>query len=109
MTPQKALEQLRRCAHGYCDTCVHNDENCHDRIEKNVRTCGAEMIKAAEQKDGWIPCEVRMPNVNECYLVAIKSSNGQTQVMTDYFNSVDWMLYRESVIAWQPLPQPYKP
>jgi len=50
MTPQKALEQLRRCAHGYCDTCVHQDENCHDRIEKNVRTVGAGLLQAESQK-----------------------------------------------------------
>lgn len=46
MKPSKALEQLRRCALGYCDSCVHSDENCRDRIEKMVNLLGTRLILA---------------------------------------------------------------
>ena len=55
MKETEALEQLEMCALGYCDKCVHNGDDCRDRIRKDVRIIMAELIKyesASELQDG---------------------------------------------------------
>ena len=51
----EALNQLEMCALGYCDKCVHNGDDCRERIHKNKRIIMAEFIKyesASELQDG---------------------------------------------------------
>ena len=50
MKPTEALEQLEMCALGYCDKCVHNGDDCRERIRKSVRYILAELVKN-EQKE----------------------------------------------------------
>ena len=80
----------------------------------------ADMIEDAPTINEWIPCSERLPedideNLIECYLVTdgfliwiayYKSNIGW--VFAECTNSdkiIDWT----EIIAWQPLPQPYKP
>ena len=32
----EALNQLEMCALGYCDKCVHNGDDCRERIHANI-------------------------------------------------------------------------
>ena len=50
MKATEALEQLEMCALGYCDKCVHNGDDCRERIRKNVRYILAEFIKNAQKE-----------------------------------------------------------
>lgn len=55
MKATEALNQLEMCALGYCDKCVHNGDDCRERIRKNKRIIMAELIKyesASELQDG---------------------------------------------------------
>ena len=66
---------------------------------------------AEEYKGGWIPCSERLPEKNGTYIVMIEKAEFPT---TLFYNAGCWeeliddetIFY--SVIAWQPLPQPYK-
>lgn len=73
------------------------------------------------ENDGWIPVEERLPNKREfqeayCrnhyaaeFLVTIK---GATRPTTLYFRDRNWFDEEGnyySVVAWRPLPEPYKP
>lgn len=60
----------------------------------------------AEYGNGWIPCSERLPEECGRYLVC----NDGVAWIADFFNST-WFGKRcrySDVIAWQPLPTPYK-
>ena len=63
--------------------------------------------------DGWIPCEERLPKLYEPVLVCNKEgrvfircinwiSNGRAKIPY-------WSQYSSGIVAWQPLPQSYRP
>lgn len=65
---------------------------------------------------GWVPVSERLPKVHKRYLVNMKhKSLNETFIDCRYFYSDYQFEYRDDferrnweVIAWQPLPQPYK-
>lgn len=60
-----------------------------------------------EYGNGWIPCSERLPEKYGRYLVC----NDGVAWIADFFNST-WFGKRcrySDVIAWMPLPEPYKP
>ena len=68
-----------------------------------------------EYNDGWIPCSERLPEEDGKYIVTIKNLTGHWIMKKDVFvcnywdndfHFKDWE--DNEVIAWQPLPQPYK-
>lgn len=71
-------------------------------------------IKALEQEPRWVPVTERLPEESDDYLV----TNGDVDVETAYFahpkdyaiSNGEWreIWYEDDVIAWMPLPQPYK-
>ena len=71
------------------------------------------MLKALKGgSEGWIPCSERLPEVTGEYLVTIKWRNhentyGYMVGRRDYF--AETQTWNDSlVIAWMPLPKPYK-
>lgn len=63
---------------------------------------------------GWIACEDRLPK--ECGKYLIQRENGEIQIAKYKYNTTSeymafWIDYCkvENVIAWQPLPEPYRP
>ena len=82
------------------------------KTEQDIRYCMTdgvpnEIIKAHESpspdKGEWIPVSERLPDVSQRYLVYTK----QDEVMTDFFMGDEFM-QGDDIIAWQPLPKPYK-
>ena len=80
----------------------------------------ADMIEDAPTINEWIPCSERLPedineNLIECYLV----TDGFLIWMAYYKSNIGWVFAEctnsdkiidwTEIIAWQPLPQPYKP
>lgn len=84
-----------------------------------------EKIIRKHMNDGWIPCEERMPErtldekMNDSYkeyLVFIDSVDGWSIdiAVHDLWNDKKWRETHdfceiENVIAWRPLPEPYRP
>lgn len=67
---------------------------------------------AEEYNGGWIPCSKGLPKVNEKVLTTHENGMVQFATFTKNKNFVikdsDGDLYIIPVIAWQPLPEPYK-
>lgn len=58
----------------------------------------------------WIPVEERLPEECEEYLVSRKSPiTGEYKVYEDMYITCDDRFIMDGVIAWMPLPEPYKP
>ena len=102
----EALEQQKR----ECNTCKHSDngncaytEECHECMWESKY----------EQHPRWIPCSEKLPEASYDTLatdgvdmfVAWYSHEGMWQG----WNSSDYNFERETpIIAWMPLPEPYK-
>ena len=55
----------------------------------------------------WIPVTERLPEVNGCYLVSVKNDYERRYSKTAWFEKGAWFA-RQDVIAWMPLPEPFK-
>lgn len=76
---------------------------------------------AEEYNNGWIPCSDRLPNVSRCRVTVkydMEVGNPVYDTLDAYFERYqggyifkdNWMNdITNSVIAWQPLPEPYQP
>ena len=65
----------------------------------------------------WIPVTERLPDKNGKYLCSIQSNFKRKKIMristTDFESGInrwspDCMAFKDRVIAWMPLPEPYK-
>lgn len=80
----------------------------------------------AEYGNGWIPCSERLPEVGRCVICYAKGNDedsgemlygwycGESKLNPSWsllrFDSENWPLeYEDKVVAWMPLPEPYKP
>lgn len=67
---------------------------------------------AEEHKNGWIPCSERMPDVEkEVLIFANDNAMFVGRLMNGGFSvhDGDGWIDLKFILAWQPLPQPYKP
>ena len=90
-----------------------------EQIEKYGQEYDAEGIEALEmaikalEQTGWIPVSERLPEEDGAYLVTTKWKGSYSG---DVYIETNMAMYREQtkewdcvdVIAWMPLPQPYK-
>lgn len=56
----------------------------------------------------WIPVSERLPESYEDVLVTYKDMTGFVVETDVYTLGVGWLAHKDSVIAWQPLPEPYR-
>ena len=57
----------------------------------------------------WIPCSERLPEVGKSVLVTITLPDGQRECyVSKWVGDKWWDASRFEVIAWMPLPEPYK-
>ena len=106
------------CAEGGCESRV-----CDSAIEivnqvaeeySHVSTCYLQSPCEYQTKDiivdvnsGWIPCSVDMPKELGRYIVTLKDGRSLEAIYDNI--SKRFIMYEHEVIAWQPLPKPYKP
>ena len=73
-----------------------------------------EIIKqvAAEYNNGWIPCSERLPEENMEVIVTISEMDGYNHTSTSWMQDGVWIIKKTplqpTVIAWQPIPEPYQ-
>ena len=67
---------------------------------------------AEEYNGGWIPCSERLPEECTEVLVSVKEIDGSFYTRTSWVQDGVWVIKKTplqpTVIAWQPLPEPYK-
>ena len=76
-------------------------------IPQEINTSIAESIINAELYSDWIPVMERLPKENGCYLVSVKNDHERRYSKTAWFEKNTWFA-RQNIIAWMPLPEPYK-
>ena len=60
------------------------------------------------QNPKWIPVTERLPEEKGLYLVSVKNDHNRRYSKTCWFHGGDNWFARQDVLAWMPLPQPYK-
>jgi hypothetical protein len=71
-----------------------------------VRECLAEAPSVTPEPH-WIPVTERLPEASGLYLVSVKNDHERRYSKTAWFEKEVWFA-RQDVIAWMPLPEPYK-
>lgn len=66
-----------------------------------------EEYKAIQQMK-WIPCSERLPEEEGSYLLTLTTASGIRYVVMGLLFSDGKFAKHDSVIAWMPLPAPYK-
>ena len=85
-----------------------------DVIEKEINA-----IPSADRPQGWISCSERMPEEDTPVLVAIKTKDRLPKWVEEqtyhYVTDIDvwdsddgWYQHRAKIVAWMPLPKPWK-
>ena len=101
---EKILERLEK------ERRILLENNMHQAIALNFAK-GIVQEVAEEYNDGWIPCSERLPEYGEVVMCSC-TNNGITISCITHKGvkpSKSVRFGQHSVIAWQPLPQPYQP
>ena len=91
-----------------------NLDDAYDEGWGDYQACVSQ-LPSAQPEQQWIPCSERLPEKNVWVLVTFMMANGEVDIDIMRINRWDsaWetrdfdMAYRETVVAWMPLPEPY--
>ena len=109
----KLMEKLEVAE--YCDNCKHNHHSIYCDMESEFVTACDAICEAPEVDiPHWIPCSERMPEEYGNYLIT--TYDGDVDIGTIDPNrknvwsacNADGFYWLRNVIAWAPLPEPYK-
>ena len=88
--------------------------------KENANTIACDLAISALEKQlssGWIPVSERLPEKSGKYLITIKNLTGfeipkEYVFICDYFHAIKEFMFDtwedNKIVAWQPLPEPYK-
>lgn len=81
------------------------DERGADYSGVRALNTAIEMVIEASEQTRWIPVSERLPKKNDVYLVTMKDH----EVYELSFSNERWFVQgNDEIVAWMPLPQPYK-
>ena len=94
-------------------TIVKQSELTSECIDKIAEAVLEKMEVAKAHTRGWIPCSERLPEEDGNYLIWFRYENAlgdlsESMAMEYYADSTGWDCDNVEVIAWHPLPDPYK-
>ena len=110
---EKILERLRRKVHNYYPSIDHYCLSEHAVKMSDIEKIVQEV--AEEYNNGWIPCSEQLPKKDGFYLATLDGEiAGEEKPFSglEEFENGKWVDDEEDyqcVLAWQPLPEPYKP
>ena len=114
---EKILERLEELRQNQIkELCEHKDFTSEMQSMRghNILQDAKKIVQevAEEYKGGWIACSERLPDVEEDVLLSLRSLDVHTgfRSNTEGYFYVDGEGYVEfeNVLAWQPLPEPFK-
>ncbi len=105
MEIKKAIEEIKRDKESF-------ERVNHGGFTEKIKSF--EMAIAAletQQKDKWIPVSERLPKNEGNYVIAFRKSG---EICVAWYEEAEetWetdACYLDNVLAWMPLPEPYKP
>ena len=68
-------------------------------------------MEITDRPQGWIPCSERLPNEDEQdpeLGVIVTLGNGYSGLQYDWYHDGHWYDWDGFVVAWMPLPKPWK-
>ena len=109
------------CCYKTCNGCRYN-EICECDISNIETIAMKETVKSYAESNGliehmkyvddqkWIPVSERLPNRHERVLCYFKYEPESPDIISEntYICSGMWMSESDKVVAWMPLPEPYK-
>lgn len=115
---QEWHKQTKNRVVNFCEKAIQAENDCIECADEHKQL--AEWLKELKQlreQTRWTPCSERLPKENEyvgdvCKYYLIQDEYGDMYVA--HLSSVGWIpinslkAISDEVIAWQPLPQPYK-
>ena len=106
---EKIFEKLKDA--GGCDASCEYDKGWDSAIEEAISIVHR---VAEEYNNGWISCSERLPEERETVLLQDFDGFYELGVCTvknniKGFVDGDWWSSANNFIAWQPLPEPYRP
>lgn len=100
---KKYINALRKCA---------NDRTLTGHIiVSNLCRDTAILLEKIEQESRWIPVSERLPEINQDVILSLRSLDieiGFRAGNEPYFYCHGCYIKPQNVLAWQPLPEPYK-
>ena len=109
---EKILERLEDWTFS-ADVVMPSGERMHKRnliASYNAKQIVQEV--AEEYNGGWIACSERLPEECTEVLVSVKEIDGSFYTRTSWVQDGVWVIKKTplqpTVIAWQPLPEPFK-
>ena len=123
---EEVAEELKNVDMGELDALYCGDTECIEARKNDCIECANEHKQLAEwlielkqlrEQTRWVPCSERLPKENEyvgdvCKYYLIQDEYGDMYVA--HLSSVGWIpinslkAISDEVIAWRPLPEPYK-
>ena len=90
--------------YGYniCRNCYKKYKEFMDELGRTELWTDSREVK--DEKGEWIPVSKKLPDVPQRYLVYTKEDD----VITDLFMENGKFMLGDDIIAWQPLPEPYR-
>ena len=83
-----------------------------DKISYDVYSGLIDGVDTLEQEQRWIPVSERLP---EKYVEVLATTEWGAVTISERFSENDWFIYEgttnaetDEIIAWMPLPEPYK-
>lgn len=89
------------CNMGKCE-----DDDCLKCLKKKIFSIVSEV--EAEYGNGWIPCSERLPHEGQKVLACVNPSIAKHEIILAPYEGHCNSWHDGSIIAWMPLPLPYK-
>lgn len=118
---QNAIDLLRKAPTAQQEqVCVANVTLTDEQVKEVVEKAKNAVISVIELEPHWIPCSERLPEENGQYLITIKYKHVNDSYEDVYAEHGEWLDGKwdmfcfghcgevEDIIAWMPLPEPYK-
>lgn len=112
---QEWHKQTKNRVVNFCEKAIQAENDCIECADEHKQL--AEWLKELKQlreQTRWTPISEKLPKESGDYFTTISfdidGKEPVREVYKDYFSvlSQKWLYHGEDVIAWKPLPEPYK-